>query len=285
MAKLLRWTGYVLGLLLLLAVLAAAYVWIASSMKLSARAEPRPERLATPTPAQLADGPRQLRVLGCVGCHGEGLAGDLFFNEPGLAKLYAPSLTLVAAESTDQQLAQAIRQGVGYDGRPLLVMPSEDYQHLTDAEVAALIAAIRALPRGGREWPGPSVGPVGRFGLALGKFHAAPVLVERYRRSQLSDFGAEFERGRHIVQVNCAGCHGPSLKGREIESGAVSPDLLIVGAYDLDQFKTMLRTGVAPGDKDIGMMAEVARSSFKYLTDDEIAAIHAYLVERARRSP
>ena len=47
----------------------------------------------------------------------------------------------------------------------------------------------------------------------------------------------------------------------------------------------MLRTGVAPGNKDIGMMGRVAKRDFKYLTDEEIADIHAYLAERARRMP
>ena len=31
--------------------------------------------------------------------------------------LYAPNLTLVAAKATDEQLDQAIRQGIGHDGR------------------------------------------------------------------------------------------------------------------------------------------------------------------------
>jgi mono/diheme cytochrome c family protein len=284
MAKLLRWTGYVLGVVLLLAILAAAFVWIASSMKLNAGVEAKAERLATPTSAQLADGPRQLRVLGCLSCHGQLLQGDLFMDEPGLARIYAPNLTQVAAKSSDQQLAQAIRQGIGYDGRPLLIMPSEGYQFMTDAEVAALISAIRTFPKGGRETPVASVGPMGRLGLALGKFHTAPELAQSFRETTIADFGPQFAAGRHIVEVNCAECHGPNLKGQEVKPGSVAPDLAIAGSYDLDQFKALLRTGVAPGKK-LGMMGEVARSDFKYLKDEEIAAIHAYLVERAQRAP
>jgi len=33
------------------------------------------------------------------------------------------------------------------------------------------------------------------------------------------------------------------------------------------------------------MMANVARDDFSHLNDEEIAAIHAYLVERAQRAP
>lgn len=284
MARVLRWTGYVLGGLAVIAVGATLFVWAAADVKLT-EGEPQPERLATPTAAQLADGPRQLRVLGCLSCHGDMLQGDLFMDEPGLAKIYASNLTQIAAKASDQQLAQAIRQGIGHNGRPLLIMPAEGYQFMTDSEVSALISAIRTFPKGGRETPPPSIGLKGRVGLALGKFHTAPELVETYRESPIADFGPQFAAGRHIVAVNCAECHGPNLNGQEVKPGSVAPDLSIAGAYDLDQFKTLLRTGVPPGGKKLGMMASVARNDFSHLKDEEIAAIHAYLVERARRAP
>lgn len=285
MAKVLRWAGYAVASVLILLLVAAAAVWLLSSNKLNARVAPRPESLARPTAAQLADGPRQLTVTGCKGCHGDNLQGEVFLDEPGLATIYAPNLTLVAAKANDQQLAQAIRQGIGHDGRSLAVMPSQGYQFMTDGELAALIAAIRAVPRGGTDHPLPRVGPMGRLGLVLGKLHTAPELVRNYRENQTADLGPQFAAGRHIVAVNCAECHGPQLHGKELEPGVVSPDLQIAGAYDLDQFRKMLRTGVAPGNKDIGLMGRVAKRDFSHMTDEEIEQVHAYLVERARRMP
>ena len=284
MAKVLRWSAYLVGGVAVIVVGAALFIWAAADVKLS-EDTPQPERLATPTPAQLADGPRQLRVLGCLSCHGDTLQGDLFMDEPGIAKIYAPNLTQVAAKASDQQLAQAIRQGIGHDRRPLLVMPSEGYQFLTDSEVAALISAVRTFPKGGREMPVATFGTKGRVGLAIGKFHTAPELVETYRNSPIPDFGSRFAAGRHIVAVNCSECHGPDLGGQEVKPGSIAPDLSIAGAYDLDQFRTLLRTGVPPSGKKLGMMANVARDDFSHLNDDEIAAIHAYLVERAQRAP
>lgn len=55
MAKLLRWTGTVLGVLILLLALAAAYVWIASTRQLGSTIEANPKswwcrpRLSLPT--------------------------------------------------------------------------------------------------------------------------------------------------------------------------------------------------------------------------------------------
>lgn len=281
----LRLFGYLVGALLLLALLAVAYLWIASSQKLDARVPGRPERLAAPTPAQLADGQRQLRVLGCVTCHGEGLRGKTMFDEPKVARVHAPNLTLVAAKASDQQLARAIRQGIGADGRSLFVMPSAQYSRLEDGQVAALIAAIRAQPKGGKQTRPIEIGPLGRVGIATGKFKSQPELVEEFATKAPIDLGPEHRAGWKLVATNCSECHGPALQGQELASGELPPDLSIVGAYDLPAFKQLMRTGVAPGNRKLGLMATVARNDFSHMTDEEIAQIHAYLVARAQKLP
>ena len=281
MAGALRWIGYFLGLLLILALVGVAWIWIASSMAMGGSHEGIPEKLVKPTAAQLADGSRQLQLLGCVSCHGEGLRGDLFFSEPNVADVYAPNLTLIAAKASDQQLARAIRQGIGTDGRALFAMPSAQYARLSDSDVAALITTIRALPKGGEEVPPIKLGPLGRLGLATGEFPSQPKQVERYRAEMPMAVGAQYEQGRRLVMVNCAECHGPALKGGEPKPGLKAPDLVVAGAYDLPEFKRLMRTGVPAGNRKLEMMSEVARSDLSQYTDAEIAAIHGYLRERA----
>jgi len=283
MRTVLRWVGYFAGFLLLLIVLAAAYVWIVSSNSLTKRADAHTETLAAATPAQLADGTRQLSILGCVSCHGEGLRGKLFFDVPNVAKLYAPNLTLIAAHADDQRLAQAIRQGVGHDGRPLWAMPSGMFSRLEDGEVAALIAWMRTLPRAGAPTPPVSVGPIGRLGMALGKFEPAPVVLQRFRRVEPIFAGSEHESGRRLAARACAECHGPSLEGGNAGPHAVAPDLAIAGGYDLDQFRTLMRTGVPPTGRDLGLMKTVSVQDFSSLRPDEVAALHGYLSARAER--
>ena len=177
MRKLVRWLGYGLAAILALLLLAVAAVWLLSSQKLNARVPAKPERLAAPSPEQLADAERQARTLGCFSCHGEGMRGNKMFDEPKVGTIWASNLTRVAERATDEQLARGIRQGIGADGRPLFVMQSEVFQHLTDGETAALISLIRALPKGGADTPPNRYGPVGRIGLALGKFRTAPEVV------------------------------------------------------------------------------------------------------------
>lgn len=283
MRKLLRWLGYIAAGFLGLVLIAAAWIWFASWRELNRAYAATPEPLARPTAAQLADAPRQARVLGCVSCHGEGLRGHLMFDEPGVATVWAPNLTRVAAHATDQQLAQAIRQGVGVDGRPLWIMPSAQYSRLSEAEVAALIAYIRALPRGGSATPRVALGPLGRFGVAAGQFHPAPAEMEDFRAREPSAIGPEHEAGRRIAATACAACHGPDLSGGNPGPETRAPDLAIAAAYDLDQFRTLMRTGRPPGGRDLGLMGRVARGDFSHLNDAEVAQLHAYLRARAER--
>ena len=132
MRKALRWLGWAVAGLLLLALLFAAWVWFASWRVLGATHEAAPERLPAVNAAQLAEGGRQARILGCHSCHGDGLRGRMMFDGGPFATVWAPNLVELAARSSDQQLAQALRQGVGHDGRALYFMPSALYSRLNE---------------------------------------------------------------------------------------------------------------------------------------------------------
>src|SRR5829696_3180020 len=111
MRRALRWFGIGLGGLLALGLLAALVVLIWSEIILRKGYAAAAEPLAAPTAVELAGAPRRARVLGCLSCHGEGLKGKMMFDAPGVAKVFAPNLTEVAARSSDQQIAAGIRQG------------------------------------------------------------------------------------------------------------------------------------------------------------------------------
>lgn len=284
MRKVLRWLGYILAAILIVALLFAAWVWFASSRVLGRVHEAAPERLAQPTASQLADGGRQLRVLGCANCHGARLQGQLMFDGGPFAKVWAPNLTLLAPRASDQQLAAAIRQGIGHDGRALFIMPSDVFSRQSDQEVAALIAAIRAAPRAGGPVPAIHWGPIGRFALATGGLSSTMATIADYRARQPLDTGPGEAAGRRLAATSCAACHGPDLTGGAADpANPAPPDLAIAAAYDLDQFRTLMRTGVPPGGRDLGLMKEVATRDFAYYTDEEIGRLYAYLRARAER--
>jgi mono/diheme cytochrome c family protein len=164
-------------------------------------------------------------------------------------------------------------------------MPSGLFSRLSDGEVAALIAYVRSQPRGGARMPEIHVGPLGRLGIALGRFEPAPATLERFRTTYPIDVGAEHRAGRRIAATACAECHGSELGGGAPGPDATAPDLAVAAAYDLPQFRTLMRTGVPPGGRDLGLMRRVARQDFSHLSDEEVAQLHAYLRARAEHMP
>lgn len=283
MKRVFRWIGYVVAVLVVLALGFSAWVWFASARVLGRTYEAAPERLAQPSAAQLADGERQARVLGCIDCHGEGLRGRMMFEAPNVARVWAPNLNELAARVNDQQLAQAIRQGIGHDGRALFVMPSPMYAHMTDQEVAALIAWMRTVPRSGAATTGIEWGPIGRYALASGGFPTAVARVAEFRARQPFDTGPEQAAGRHIAMTVCTECHGADLSGGQPTPDITAPDLSISGAYDREQFRRLMRTGRPPNGRDLGLMGEVSRSGLNHFTDGEIDQVYDYLQARAHR--
>ncbi len=284
MRKVLRWLGYIVAAIVVLLLVFAAWVWFASNRVLGRSHEAAPERLAPPSAAQLADAGRQARILGCSNCHGARLEGRMMFDAQPFATVWTPNLTELAARASDQQLAQGIRQGIGHDGRALFVMPSGLYSRLSDGEVAALIAYIRSLPRTGGRVSGIQWGPIGRFALAKGDVPSARSTIEDFRVRRPFDVGPEHEAGRRLAATACAACHGPDLTGGAAEGGSPPPDLAAAGAYDLAQFRTLMRTGRPPGGRDLGLMREVAEKDFAAYTDEEVAQLHGYLRARAERA-
>ena len=205
------------------------------------------------------------------------------FDAGPFAKVWAPNLTELAARTSDQQLAAAIRQGIGHDGRALF-----------DHALAHVLAALR---RGGRRPDRPYPrraarrrarrrhrwGPIGRFALAKGDVEFATDRIGDFRDRPPLDTGPATAAGRRLAATICSECHGPGLSGGQPTPDVSAPDLSLAGAYDLAQFTRLMRTGRPPDGRDLGLMREVSELDLSQLTDAEIGQLHAYLQARAQR--
>lgn len=288
-----KWFGIAFGAIAAGLLVASAAIYFRSERLLSQRYQAKPEQLVRPSAAALADAPRQARLLGCLSCHGAGLRGNEVFDAPSIGDMIAPNLPRLIQHRTDQQIAAAIRQGISLDGRPLLVMPSGLFSRLTGEEVSALIAWMRTLPAEAPPSTPFRLTLLGRWMVLNGDLPRQPDLVPVYQRRRPPDLGPQHAKGRHIAATTCAECHSPDLRGGERphadfntkfgEGTPASPDLDVVGAYDLPAFTRLMRTGKPPDGRDLGMMSSVARNDFKHLTDEEIGALHAYLNARAQQ--
>jgi len=100
-------------------------------------------------------------VVACANCHiarsdkseplyDKGLSGGMLFDDPAF-KAYAPNITpdpeTGIGKWTDAQLAKAIREGIRPDGSLIgPPMPIPFYRNLSDADLAAIIAYLKAQP-------------------------------------------------------------------------------------------------------------------------------------------
>jgi mono/diheme cytochrome c family protein len=233
--------------------------------------------LTIPTdPASIREGRRLATIRGCVfDCHGKEAEGHVMFDDPMIARIVAPNLTAAVRQYSDAQVAMIVRNGVRPDGRSLIIMPAEAFNRMTDADLGRIIAFLKSLPPVPGPGPHVSVGPLGRIGLVAGKFKTVPQLIA----DTVPPPGAtnqETERGRYLARTICAECHGTSLRGAA-NPDFTSPDLRVVASYSSEAFARLLRTGVALGERNVGVMSRQARDNLSHLTDSEIAALYSYL--------
>ena len=292
MGKILKWVGIGLGGLVLLVVLAVVVVYTLGRAKFSQNANVG-HPVTIPTSAEaVARGEYLVRsVMGCEGCHGAGFQGQMFFdpavdpNGPPFGTLYAPNLTTGqggVGGMSDAQFERAIRHGIGYDGRTLFIMPAHEYNHLSDEDFGALIAFIKTLPpldsaAKPRElsFMAYLLGGAGQLGptpYELIDQSAAPVA------SVAPSTAAAY--GEYISHLSaCRDCHGPDLKGFiDPGTGEATPDVTAtgnVGAWSLEQFLTLLHTGVRP---DGSQLSEgMPWKEYGTMTDDDLTALYNYL--------
>lgn len=233
--------------------------------------------------SMVEQGRRLARVLGCDGCHGPELHGEPWEEQADFAILFSSNLARALPRYSDAQLERAVRDGVRADGSPLWGMPSEIFTFLDPADFAALVAYLRTVPPGGEVHPRIVFGPRGRREVASGEYRPAPRLVGEGRALAPVRLDGRHELARYITRATCAECHGLTLEGRQEAEGRV-PDLLIAGAYTREDFHRLMRTGVAAGGRQVGLMSQVARNRFSQFTDREVDAIYDYLVARARQA-
>jgi mono/diheme cytochrome c family protein len=221
-----------------------------------------------------ARGARLIAVAACSGCHGAGLTGGPL--RVFATQVYTPNLTLQLRALSDADIDRALRAGLRPDGTSELVMPAHAYRALTDDEVAAIIAGLRALPGQGSRQPGLRPGLLLRVALVVGALRTEPEQLAA--AGSPLDAGASFAGGRHLAAIACGRCHGTDLGG----IANVGPDLTVRGYYSRARFHALIQKGDAIGEGNMALMTETARNNFSHFTDAEVDAIYDYLEARDR---
>jgi mono/diheme cytochrome c family protein len=296
----------VVVVILVVILVAAISLTIGWRPFLGPRARALTDRKFEPTPERLARG-RYLAnaVTGCTACHsprdwqapgaplieGKLAAGDVFpaIGLPG--NVIAPNLTpdpeTGAGNWTDDQLARAIREGIGHDGRTLFpLMPYQRFRSLPDEDLASIVVYLRSLPPVRNPLPTTEI------------IFPVKYLIHNAPQPVTSPVPAEnpsdpVKRGERLVNFSgCADCHtlqergqpneglnlagGFEMKGPfgTVTAANITPDPSGISYYDEATFVQAIRTGKVRARTLNPIMPW---GIYRSMTDDDLKAIFAYL--------
>jgi cytochrome c553 len=236
--------------------------------------------------AKLAYGERLTIVKGCRDCHGEDLGGKVFIDDNGLGLIIGKNLTkgkggLPKNYSTEDWVL-ALKHGIRKDGKTLLVMPSYEFTHLSEQDMAAIIAYAQALPNVDRELPEHNLKPLTYILASLDKLPLITAeridhttkLVKQVKAEVSADFGK-------YLATSCIGCHRTDMKGGEPIAPGFPPVANISssgnqGKWTEQQFIEVLRTGKTPEGKTLDPKDMPWTMTASY-TDTELKALYMYL--------
>jgi mono/diheme cytochrome c family protein len=225
---------------------------------------------------------------GCADCHGADGAGKEVMRS-GALLIVSPNITSGANSATaayaGQDWVRTLRHGVKPDGRPLMIMPSEDYNRLTDDDLAAIIGYVSQLP--------PVAGrsrvvqlPVAMKVLyAMGVVRDASEMIDHALAPELPVKAEVSVAHGAYVAKSCIGCHGALFSGGKIPGAPPewpAPANLTPGAGSAmaryrapEVFMAMLRSGKRPDGSAIS--AVMPFGSLRQMNDTDVLALHSYL--------
>ena len=285
-----KWLKAALAVVAGLAVLAVAVVFIGLQLgerRLARRVEVpvQPVALASDA-AGLERGRYLFASRGCAECHGANGAGKVFVEDGKSLLLKSPNITAggATARYAPQDWVRTIRHGVAPDGRPLMIMPSEDYNRFTDADLGALVGYVKSLP------PAAGTGAEIRLPLPARVLYgfgaiedAAAKIDHRLPPATPVAEGVNLQHGAYVANM-CLGCHGSKLTGGRIPGGppdwppaanlTPAPGSAMARYPDPESLMRMFKTGLRPDGSRIQVMPF---ESLRQLSETDARALHLYL--------
>jgi mono/diheme cytochrome c family protein len=281
MRTFLKYAGYTVAGLLLLALVGVGTLYVLGGREIARTYEVEAAALTIPTDeASVARGRHLAGINGCVDCHGQNLGGRMFSEDAAFALVAASNLTPgrggVGATYTDADWDRAVRHGVRPNGTSLFIMPAKGFHYLADEDMADLVAYLKRLPPVDNELPERAFGPVGRI-LAGGPLDLALEVDPTPTRATAPPAGPTAEYGAYLTQI-CGYCHGADLRGKQPDNpdAPFAPDLGAAGQWPFEVFEQVVRTGQLPGGRRMDP-EHMPWTMTARMTDDELRAIHIRL--------
>ncbi len=241
-----------------------------------------------PTDASsLAEGKRLYAARQCPDCHMFGFEGKIQYETFLLGRLVIPNLTGGAGgqKPSSQEIIRAVRHGVGQNGKPLALMPANEYAYLSDEELGKIIAYVNSLPPVDNELPANKLGPGPMALIAVGFPNALPArwIDHDAPRPKVVKAEATVEFGRYLSK-GCHHCHGENLAGQrmigEPPDKPSAPNITFdkqsgIGNWTKEDFYNAMRNGIRPDGSVLDIV--MPWLYFNQMTDVELDALWVYL--------
>lgn len=289
MKKALKYLGMTAAAFAGLAVLCVAGLYAWSSAEIS-KVIPLPtHEFTAPSDSQsIARGEHFVRAIGkCGDCHGQDFGGAVGIDDPAIGYVWVPNLTSgrggIPSATSAATWERAIRHGLGPDGRRLVMMPSNEFQFISDEDLGTVIAYLKSVPPVDRDRLPRKLGPVARALYAAGEFPLFPnayvTHAEEVVPSVAADTTARY--GKYLADIGCSGCHGVTYGGGKIPG--TPPDWpppanltpTGIGHYTYEGFRNALLTGNRPDGSAINPFMPF--NATKLMTEVEMQAVWNYL--------
>ncbi len=271
--KAVRWT---LASLAGLIVLAIGTIYGVSAWVLSTRHDLTPITLRVEGPGSAERGARLAHVFECTDCH-ETHGRVLFDMGPLGGRVVPPDLARKQTTYSDQELVTLLRRGIKRDGLSMIEMPTNSFSSMADADLLDIIAWLRSLkPDAETETAQHHLGLALRLALLAGNVRiSARCILDP--APPVSAPTSQPEQGEYLAKVSCTNCHFLNV-WKFMSPGPNSPGLQEAAQrYSKEEFTRLLRDGTAVDGRDLGLMQRASKVAFSHFTDNEIAAIYAFL--------
>ena len=289
MRNTLKWLSRILGSLVVLIAIVAAFIYVRSEQLVNQTFSAPGVTLTVPSDAAAHERGHHIATVisDCTGCHGTNFAGTVVIDDPALGRIVSANLTKGKNGMGDMSVADfvhAIRYGLKPDGHSVLLMPATIYQHFSDADLGAVIAYIQSLPPVDSNLPASELRPLGRILLVAGQLPL--VIAELIDQSKTGGPpitpAVSAQYGQYMASVSCNGCHGPGMSGGHVpgtppsfaNAANLTPSGEVAGWSQAD-FQKAIQTGVTPAGKTLDSF--MPYKTFANLTNDEVQALWLYV--------
>jgi mono/diheme cytochrome c family protein len=228
------------------------------------------------------------RSRGCGDCHGANGGGNVVIDD-GSMLVRSPDITPAPAGVTARyepvDWVRTIRHGVKPDGRPLMIMPSEEYNRFVDADLAAVVAYVRQLA------PASGARAEVRLPMPVKALYAAGVVRDASEKidhslppAQPVPEGVTPEHGAYVAN-GCIGCHGLRLAGGKIPGAppdwppaaklTPGPGSALDRYPTAEQFMAMLKSGKRPDGSSVSKVMPFV--SLQEMSEVDVRALYVHL--------